>query len=156
MIKDAVYSSEQIKGQTFSDERFQNCKFSLQQFKFTVFENCTFDFCDFSNALLNSTSFENCSFSECKLSWINFKDTNLIKCNFKKSVLFLVAFLLGSSAFAAGAVRTISVSDMAEKIDQRRVGEANFLLIDLRNEVDYAKGHLPGAVNLPVSKHILS
>ena len=41
---------------------------------------------------------------------------------------------------------------LARKIQEKKEKKASFQLVDLRNEVDYQKGHLPGAVNIPLKK----
>ena len=46
----------------------------------------------------------------------------------------------------------VSPETVAEKIEARREKKIDFKLVDLRLEADYGKMHLPGAVNIPISK----
>ena len=41
---------------------------------------------------------------------------------------------------------------LADKIQQKKEDKISFHLVDLRIEADYGKGHLPGAVNVPLKK----
>lgn len=86
--------------------------------------------------------------------------------HFKKAAVLFAVFLLGFSqtphaaeqkkitAPASRSVRTISASALFEKIRQKTDGKIYFILVDLRNEVDYGKGRIPGAVNLPAAKRV--
>ena len=42
--------------------------------------------------------------------------------------------------------RTITVQDLAE-----RIGDDDLLLIDVREAHEFSRGHVPGAVNIPMS-----
>jgi len=46
----------------------------------------------------------------------------------------------------------ISEDALADKLEERHLLKIVFALVDLRTEGDYAAGHIPGAVNIPLAK----
>ncbi|MBQ3106947.1 MAG: rhodanese-like domain-containing protein, partial [Eggerthellaceae bacterium] len=77
----------------------------------------------------------------------------------KAAVVFAVAFVAfaavlagcaeeGSSgkADAAGDYRRVSQAEAAEMMEK----ETGYLILDVRTEEEFAQGHIPGAVNVPV------
>lgn len=44
ITKNIEYTTEDLKGRTFLDEKFQGCKFTAANFRFSGFENCRFEF----------------------------------------------------------------------------------------------------------------
>ena len=70
------------------------------------------------------------------------------------TALSVVAVATGSFADLLDKIQIISASSLADKIKQKNEKKSYFLLVDLRNEIDYLKGHIPGAVNIPGRKRI--
>ena len=55
-----------------------------------------------------------------------------------------------SGGFQASEVIFISQDKLAEKIVRKSQKKLSFELVDLRLEVDYQGGHIPGALNIPL------
>ncbi len=55
--------------------------------------------------------------------------------------------------FNTGKLKRIDTATLAKKIREKKDKKYDFALIDTRNESEYLKGSIPGAVNLPYKKH---
>jgi|GEM_PF-3645489 len=77
----------------------------------------------------------------------------------------ILPFVLAGAAFAEETVqrvplpggegfeyKTISAVDLKQRIALRREKKDTFQLVDLRTEAEFAKGRLPGAINIPLKK----
>ena len=87
----------------------------------------------------------------------------------KKSPVFLISLILiGTGAltcleapaaidagggFSSGKLQVIDQASLAKKIRDKKNKKYKFTLIDTRDESDFNKGHIPGALNLPFKKH---
>lgn len=71
------------------------------------------------------------------------------------AALSFVAIAADSFADILDKIQMISASSLADKIKQKNEKKTYFLLVDLRNEVDYLNGHIPGAINIPGGKRSL-
>jgi rhodanese-related sulfurtransferase len=52
------------------------------------------------------------------------------------------------SLFKRGGVTEISADELLKKINQSET----FTIIDVRNQADYIRGHIPGAICLPLAE----
>jgi phage shock protein E len=52
--------------------------------------------------------------------------------------------------FMAGLVVVVGWAEVARAADPHRLVEKGAVLLDVRSEEEFAEGHLPGAVNIPV------
>ena len=68
------------------------------------------------------------------------------------SLLGAVAGERSHAAFTADRLVWIQPADLAHKIEEKRAKRYFFNLVDLRLEVDFLKGGIPGAVNIPLVK----
>lgn len=65
-------------------------------------------------------------------------------------VVISVAYFLKANFFILSTepVKVISLEDLKKKIEQKE----DFILVDVRSELEYKSGHLPNALNLPFNK----
>lgn len=71
-------------------------------------------------------------------------------CSATRVALCLV--LLGLPVLAPAAARTGDVTaERAQALIQARGGTAGFAVLDVRTPVEFAQGHLPGALNLDIA-----
>ena len=87
------------------------------------------------------------------------------KVKFLNVCTLIVLLFIGTNALAAedsqskdrdyfkkGDLIEISLDELKQKIKNRRNALSDFHLVDLRNEADYQKSFIPGAINVPFNK----
>jgi rhodanese-related sulfurtransferase len=57
-----------------------------------------------------------------------------------------------AAGFTLQKLVRISQESLAQKIRDKKDEKYFFTLVDTRNEADYQKGHIPGAINIPLGK----
>ena len=65
-------------------------------------------------------------------------------------ITLCVLSLAAASPLAAGTGLTDMTVDQARELMQRRAGQTDFLILDVRTPEEFAEGHLSGAVNMNV------
>jgi rhodanese-related sulfurtransferase len=71
-----------------------------------------------------------------------------MKLNYRTVALLLVFPLLLSSAVLGFAKLTTIKSDEAYELIQKRNGDSDFVILDVRTPDEYASGHIEGAINI--------
>ena len=73
------------------------------------------------------------------------------------AVLFMprtaLAVMDEGGGYRAERLKRIDFEALTKKISDKEEKKYDFMLIDTRNESDFQKGFIPGAVNLPFKKH---
>ena len=59
---------------------------------------------------------------------------------------------LAAASFKADQLVVVEQESLAKKIEDKKLGLLSFYLVDLRNEAEYRKGWIPGAINIPMAK----
>jgi adenylyltransferase/sulfurtransferase len=82
------------------------------------------------------------------------KDTNCAVCGPNATVTELIDYdafcgLISDAAAEAARDSTISVQDLKRMLDEREAGERDFMLIDVREPVEWEIVQIPGAVLIP-------
>ena len=70
----------------------------------------------------------------------------------RRFALFCLLCFFGSLGFTSADLVFVSPAQLEVKLREKEEKKASFKLVDLRLEADYAKGHIQGAVNIPLKK----
>ena len=72
----------------------------------------------------------------------------------KKLLIFLLIIfpLAANSAHALEHFATLSTPDLVKLLEYRSKGKVDFLLVNALDEIIYRDGHIPGSINLPLSR----
>ena len=78
-----------VLNKTYTDCRFENCKFIETDFSYSTFEDCLLENCNLSLTIFNEAKLRNVIFENCKLVGLNFKqcDRFIFEIHFKKCLI---------------------------------------------------------------------
>ena len=81
-----------------------------------------------------------------------------MKRHVRSSISLLIILLLTVISTGCKQTRTAVLSDFFKSTDwvAQHAGDSNFVIVDTRPAVDYAAGHIPGAINIPRTKFYFS
>jgi adenylyltransferase/sulfurtransferase len=88
------------------------------------------------------------------------KDPNCAVCGENPTVTELIDYeafcgVISDEAAEAARESTISVRDLAEKLQRRERGDEDFLLVDVREPAEYEIVSVPGAVLIPKNEFLM-
>ena len=70
-FKNLQLDSEELRGKSFDECRFEHCSFHETHFTACTFKDCKFDHCDLSLMKIQGSRFRNVSYTHCQLSGVN-------------------------------------------------------------------------------------
>lgn len=140
MIKNKHFQSDELRGQSFREEKFIHCRFSACTLRFTTFDSCTFSACDFVGCDPEDSTFTTCSFPESRINQLDLSRTFLKDCDFSSGLYVGTRF-----AQIAPNRRLVSFNLKGARFHHADLTQSVFEMCNLK-EAEFASANLKLAI----------